>query len=131
MSHFHAVVWLDHREAKVFTFSPDDVEKLVIHADKPAKHIHHKAGAMGPGHAKEDEHYYHGIAETLAQPGEILIVGPGQAKTALFKHLHAHDPKVAAKVAAIESVDHPSDGQIVAYARKYFAKFDKTSPQRV
>ena len=131
MTHFHAVVWLDHREAKVFTFSPEDVEKLVIHPDNPAKHIHHKSGAMGPGHAKEDEHYYHAVAEALGQSGEILLVGPGQAKTALFKHLHAHDPKVAAKVAAVETVDHPSDGQIVAYARKYFERFDKASPQRV
>jgi stalled ribosome rescue protein Dom34 len=85
---------------------------------------------VGAGHSKEDEHYYHGIAEALASPSEILIVGPGQAKTALFKHLHAHDPKVAAKVAGIETADHPSDGQVVAHARKYFERFDKTSPQR-
>ena len=31
MSHYHAVVWIDHREAKVFHFSPTEVEKLVLH----------------------------------------------------------------------------------------------------
>jgi stalled ribosome rescue protein Dom34 len=131
MHHFHAVVWLDHREAKVFEFTADDVAKLVINAEHPAKHIHHKSGSVGPGHAKEDENYYHGVADALAKAGEILIVGPGQAKTALFKHLHAHDREVAAKVAAVETVDHPSDGQIVAYARKYFDRRDRTTAQRV
>ena len=27
--HFHAVVWIDHHEARVFHFSPTDVEKLI------------------------------------------------------------------------------------------------------
>lgn len=130
MHHFHAVVWLDHREARVFEFNPEDVQKLVIHAHSPNRHIHHKSGSVGAGHAKEDAQYYHAVAEALVHAGEILIVGPGQAKTVLFKHMHAHDPKVAAKVAGIETADHPSDGQIVAHARKYFERYDKTTPQR-
>ena len=52
--HFHAVVWIDHREARVFHFSPTDVERLVLHPDHPTKHIHHKANSMGSGHASED-----------------------------------------------------------------------------
>ena len=131
MTHFHAVVWLDNREAKMFAFTPEEVEKLVLHPHHQTNHIHHKSGSIGSGHAKDDEGYFHAIAEALSQAGEILIVGPGQAKTNLFKHLHAHDRGVAAKVAGIETVDHPSDGQLVAYARKYFDKFDRTSPQRV
>ena len=30
MSHYHAVVWIDHREARVFHFSPTEVDKLVV-----------------------------------------------------------------------------------------------------
>jgi len=26
--HYHAVIWIDHREARVFHFSPTDVETL-------------------------------------------------------------------------------------------------------
>ena len=131
MPHFHAVVWLDHREAKVYEFNPDDVQKFVIHAQgEPARHIHHKAGSLGSGHTAEDAHYYHEIAEALAPLGEVLVVGPGQAKTALLKHLEAHDPKVASKIVGVESANHPSDGEVVAHARKYFKAKDRELPQR-
>jgi hypothetical protein len=33
--HFHAVIWIDHHEARVFRFSPTDVERLVLHPDRP------------------------------------------------------------------------------------------------
>ena len=36
--HFHAVIWIDHHEARVFHFSPTDVERLVLHPDHPTKH---------------------------------------------------------------------------------------------
>ena len=131
MTHFHAVVWLDHREAKVYEFNPDDVEKFVIHAKgDPARHIHHKAGSVGTGHTAEDGHYYHEIAEALAPLGEVLLVGPGQAKTALMKHLEAHDPKIASKIVAVENADHPSAGEVVAHAPKYFKSKDRELPQR-
>ena len=131
MSHFHAVVWLDHREAKVYEFNPDDVQKFVIHAQgEPARHIHHKAGSIGSGHTTEDSHYYHEIAEAMAPLGEVLVVGPGQAKTALLKHLEAHDPKVASKIVGVENANHPSDGEVVAHARKYFKSKDRELPQR-
>jgi hypothetical protein len=30
-SHYHAVIWIDHREARVFHFNSTDVEVLVLH----------------------------------------------------------------------------------------------------
>lgn len=129
--HFHAVIWLDHHEARVFEFSPEDVQKLVIHPEKPSKHLHHKAGVIGAGHSKENDEYYHAVGEAVSHSGEVLILGPGSAKLALIKHLHKHDPNVAEKVVGVETVDHPSDAQVVAYARHYFAVKDKATPQRV
>lgn len=130
MSHFHAVVWLDHAQAHVMHISPDDVEKSVVKPAHPHKHLHHKRGAsadtsVGSGHAAEDQHYYHAIIEALAGAKEILIVGPGQAKLKLLKHAQAHDPAVGQLIVGIETVDHPTDGQLVAYARKYFVAKDK------
>ena len=31
--HFHAAIWIDHHEARVFHFSSTDVERLVLHPD--------------------------------------------------------------------------------------------------
>jgi len=125
MSITHAVVWLDHHEAHVLHFDDAAPENAKIRAHSKHKHLHSKAGTVGSGHTPEDQHYYHEVALALAGSAEILIVGPSGAKLALIKHLHKHDPAIADKIVGVESVDHPSDGQVVAYARHYFAKVDQ------
>jgi stalled ribosome rescue protein Dom34 len=127
MSHFHAAIWIDHHEAKVFHFNKDDADKLTIKPDHPKRHIHHHAG--GGGHDKTSEDFLHEVAHAVAYAGAILITGPGGVKQELMHHLEKHDPQVAKKVAAVETVDHPSDGQIVALARKYFRSADLDTPQ--
>ncbi|MFZ4479952.1 MAG: translational machinery protein [Rhodoferax sp.] len=125
MSHYHALVWIDHTEAHVMHISPDDVEKSLIHPNGSHNKLHAHAGALGSGRAPENQDYYHRVANALAGAQEILIVGPAQAKLQLIKHIHGHAPALAAKVIGVETVDHPSDGQLVAYARKYFLAKDQ------
>ena len=125
MSHFHAVVWIDHREAKVFHFSPTEIDKLVIHPEKPTKHIHHKANSVGSGHAAADDEFLHAVAASVADAGAVLITGPGKAKAELVAHIERHDPKLKPLIKGVETVDHPSDGQLVAHARKYFKAEDR------
>jgi stalled ribosome rescue protein Dom34 len=129
--HHHAVIWIDHREARVFHFSPTDVERLVIHPDHPTKHIHHKANSIGSGHAAADHEYLHAVTESFADADTVLITGPANAKTELIKHIHQHDPGKMKAIAGVETVDHPSNGSLVAYARKYFSAFDRMQPQKV
>ena len=125
MSHYHAVVWIDHSEAHVMHVSPDDVEKSLIYPTQPHHKLHALAGKPGSGRAPEDADYYHRVAEALEGAQEILIVGPAQAKLQLVKHLQAHHHAMAGRVIGIETVDHPSDAQVVAYARKYFRAKDQ------
>ncbi len=128
--HFHAVIWIDHHEARVFHFNPTDVDRLVLHPDHPTRHIHHKANSIGSGHAAEDHDYLHAVVESIADAGAILITGPANAKTELVKHIHQHDPKVMNVIAAAETVDHPSAAQLVGYARTYFKVADRMSSQK-
>jgi stalled ribosome rescue protein Dom34 len=128
--HNHAVIWIDHREARIFHFSATDVERLVLHPDNPTKHIHHKANSIGSGHAAEDKHYLHAVVDAVADAGAVLITGPANAKIELIKHIHQHDPQRMAAIAGVETVDHPSDAALVAYARKYFHAADRTTPQK-
>jgi stalled ribosome rescue protein Dom34 len=125
VSHYHAVVWIDHSEAHVMHVSPDDVEKSLIYPTQPNRKLHALAGKPGSGRAPEEADYYHRVAEALEGAQEILIVGPAQAKLQLVKHLHAHHHAMAGRVLGIETVDHPSDAQVVAYARKYFRAKDQ------
>jgi stalled ribosome rescue protein Dom34 len=129
-SHFHAVVWIDHREARVFHFSPKDVERLVLHPDNPTKHIHHKADTIGSGHAPASKAFLHAVAESIADAGAVLITGPAGTKTELLKHIHQHDPKLMRAIEGVETVDHPSDAQLVAYARKYLKAEDRLRTQK-
>ncbi len=129
MSHYHAVVWLDHSEAHVMQISPDDVEKSMVHPAKPHIHLHSRRGTVGTGRQAEDSAYYQAVVDALKGAQEILVVGPAQAKLQLIKHIHAHDHAMADKVVGVETVDHPSDAQVVAYARKYFVAKDRMLSQ--
>lgn len=127
--HFHAVIWIDHHEARVFHFGPAEVDQLVLHPERPTRHIHHKANSIGSGHAAEDHAFLHAVAQSVAEAGAVLITGPANAKTELVKHIHRHEPNLMNAIAAVETVDHPSDAALVAYARRYFQAADRMRRQ--
>jgi stalled ribosome rescue protein Dom34 len=120
--HFHAVIWIDHKEARVFHFNPTEADRAVVHPDHPTKHLQHKA---------EDPHYLKAAMDAISDAGAVLIVGPAHTKTDLVKYIEQHNPKLGKIIAGVETVDHPTDGQIVALARKFFKVTDKASPQIV
>ena len=128
--HYHAVIWLDHHEARVFHFSPTDVERLVLHPDHPARHIHHKAKSLGSGNAAEDRNFLQAIVGSIADSRAVLVTGPGNAKNDLVKHIDQHAARLKKIIAGVETVDHPSDAQLVAHARHYFKAEDRMSPQK-
>ncbi len=127
-SHYHAVVWIDHHEARVFHFNPEDVETLVLRPHEPTRHIHHKANSIGSGHAAEDQDFLHAVTAAVADAKAVLITGPANAKTELVKHIHHHDPALMGRLAGIETVDHPTDASLIAHARHYFKAADRMRP---
>jgi hypothetical protein len=129
--HYHAVIWIDHREARVSHFNAEDVERLVLHPDHPTRHIHHKANSIGSGHASADHDYLHAVAESVADAGAVLITGPANARTELVEHIRVHDPQLTKLIVGVETVDHPSDSQLVAHAKKYFMAADRMRPKEL
>ncbi len=129
-THYHAVVWIDHHEARVFHFNVSEIDRLVLHPHNPTRHIHHKANTIGSGHAPEDHAFLQQVAEAIADAGAVLITGPANAKTELVKHIEAYMPALKGKIADVETVDHPTDGELVAQARKYFSA-DHQKPPRM
>ena len=63
-------------------------------------------------------------------PRVAFVTGPANAKTELIKHIHTHHPQLMKIIVGIETVDHPSDGQLVAHARHYFKTEDLMLPQK-
>ena len=128
-SYYHAVIWIDHLEARIFQFGREDVDRLVLHPHNPTRHIHHKAHTIGSGHAEEDQDFLHRVVEAVADAGAVLVTGPANTKTELLKHIHNHDPRMIDMITGLETVDHPSDGALVAYAKRYFKTADHMTPQ--
>ena len=128
--HNHAVVWIDHHEAKVFHFDSDEMDKVVLHPKDPDVHVHHKANSIGSGHAAEDKDYLHAVVEALGTSRYVLLTGPGLSKTALMKHIAAHHPTAMDKIVGIETVDHPTDGALLKHARAYFRAEDVMTAQK-
>lgn len=117
MSFHHAVVWLDHTKAQVihFDLNGSDTEAFKTHSMHPHPHLKH-----GDGDEPNNSRYFNDIADALKEAAHILIVGPGIEKATFVKHLNEQVPVIAEKVKAVETVDHPSEAQLLAYARKHF-----------
>jgi stalled ribosome rescue protein Dom34 len=121
----HVAIWIDHSEARIYALGREGSNEWTLRPHDVPAHLHHKAGLGDSGKAPPDKHYFHSVAEAVKDAAEILIVGPGSARTELLHHLKTHDPEIARKVVGTEPLDHPSDGQIVAYARRYFRAADQ------
>ena len=128
MSLSHAVVWIDHQEAHVIQFNGGTHENSTITTKSKHGNVHQKAGVLSGHHQVSSPAYLHQVVEAVAGSNEILIVGPGVAKLELIKHINHHDAKISNKVVGVETVDHPSDGQLLAYAKKYFLRADNLRP---
>lgn len=123
MSHYHAVLWMDHAEARVFHVAKDAQERIVLHPH--AQHHAHQHGTRNQAHLQCPEAFLHAIVEAMQGAQEWLVTGPGDAKTQFVRHVEQHDPQFRARIVAVENADHPTDGQIVAHARKAFVGIDR------
>ena len=58
-----------------------------IHSDFATDHLHHKANTIGSGKVQDDPAFFPRIDEALQNCESVLVVGPGNEKTLLLKHL--------------------------------------------
>src|SRR6202035_4678796 len=119
-THFHAIVWIDHSQAKVFHIGLTGQGEIDLHPHLATRHIHHKANSIGSGHAGFDKEFFAQVMNAVSDAGEILIIGPADAKTELAKYLREQHTNVGERIVAAEAADHPSDPEIVAYAKRHF-----------
>ena len=121
---YHAIVWIDQREAKVFHFNSSGVDRMILHPHRPTRHIHRNANtSVGCGLLLDDEFF-----ERVAEAKAILITGPDGAKSEVAAHLTRHHPETAGCVVGVETIEHPSDGALTAVVRLYFNPKDSSQP---
>jgi stalled ribosome rescue protein Dom34 len=118
MTTFHSVVFIDHQAAQVLQFDPEHVQ-----ASKVKSHSHHTA-QHGSGVRTEHEFFAH-VCDALEGIAEILVVGPHTGVTDFEHYVRKHRPETAKRIVDFQTVDRPSENQLVALARKYFLKHDR------
>jgi hypothetical protein len=129
-THSHAIVWLDHKAAKIIFFNADNDDVSTVRADPPNSHIHSKAGSASGIHLHGDPAYFAEIARKLTPAQTFLVVGPSSAKDEFEVYLRDHDPETAVRMAGLAPQDKESDRQLLAFARSYFQHRDRMTPQR-
>ncbi|KQW22005.1 translational machinery protein [Afipia sp. Root123D2] len=118
-THLRAIVCIDHSQVRLHIGLSGE-EQIVPHPHLPTRHLHHKANTIGSGHAAPDLKFLAQVRDAVRGAAQILIIGPSTARTELAKCFHDQDSKIGHCIVAVEAADHPSDGEIVAYARHYF-----------
>ena len=117
MSLYHAVAFVDHQSADVFQFGSEHVEERQVHERLKFTRQH------GSGVRTEHEFFGH-VCDALDGIQEVLVTG-GHTGLADFRHyVDKHRPQTAKRIVGYEVVDHPSENQLVALARKHFVKYD-------
>jgi stalled ribosome rescue protein Dom34 len=118
----HAIVYLDHHHARVFHLDGTQQGglKLTEAAQRETDHRH-----RGDGKKPSHEAFFRAVAASLKDAQEILVVGPGTARSEFKHHLEQHDAAVDQHVVAVEAVDHPSEPQLLALAKRRFRAIDQ------
>jgi stalled ribosome rescue protein Dom34 len=119
----HAVVWIDQKEARIFEVDADKVEQSLVHA--PGRHIHRHANEQDlrvRNHPDDEHHFFREVANALEAHRQILIVGPSKTKLHFFRFVQQHDRALEQRIVGLETMDHPTDAQLVAYLRHYFGE---------
>ena len=118
MSTSRAVVLIDHHHALVVQFDAEQSHATHLH-----DHVHDTRQHRS---AVRTEHEFFGdVCDALAHISEILIAGSRLSQDAFRHFVEKHRPEVARQIAGWETVDHPTDGELLALARKFFLAHDR------
>jgi stalled ribosome rescue protein Dom34 len=118
MSLFHAVVWTDHQSAQILQFDADSVQEKKVRS-----HTHHTAQH---GSTVRTQHEFFGeVCDALERVAQVLVTGSHTSLTDFRHYAEKHRPQTARRIVGYEVVDHPTENQLVAQARKYFHKYNQ------
>jgi len=118
----HAVVWIDHHQARIFRFDREVAEAThhVLWNTHYPQHLHHKANSIGSGHVPVNHAFLEAVTRDIRDAKAILIAGPASAKHELYDHIHQLHPALLDWIVGVETLDHPTDGELLTHAAHSF-----------
>jgi len=127
----HVAVWIDHQEARLFHVDAEKLDEKTVQAPTHHIHRHPKGSTAEHNHPDDAHHFFAAVAAELKDAERVLVLGPSTAKLQFVRYAKTHAPAVEANVVGLETVDHPTDPQIVAYAKRYFVADDRKHGEHV
>jgi hypothetical protein len=104
-----------------------------VRGHAPGRHIHRHANEEDlrvRNHPDDEHRFFREVAQTLEVNRQILVVGPSKTKLHFLRFVEKHDPALAQRIVGLESMDHPTDAQLIAYLRHYFGEAGATRKKR-
>jgi hypothetical protein len=118
MAFFHAVMWLDHQSAQVLQMHAGEVQKQHLKA-------HHHNTCQHASDVRTQHRFFGDVCDALAGIGEVLVLGSHQTLSDFRHYVDKHRPATAKQIAGWEPAERLTEGQLLALARRYFAKYDR------
>jgi len=97
---------------------------VTVEDEAGPRQLHREASVIGTGRAAPSKQFYDGVVAAIGDAREVLITGPGTAKTEFQRLLQNRHPQVAKRVVGVEALDHPSDSELLSFGRQYFKRVD-------
>jgi stalled ribosome rescue protein Dom34 len=123
MPHAHVVVWLDHHAAAIHRFGPDGVQSSRIQVQEHQTRQHNSG-------VRAVHTFFGEVCDGLSEGKDVLVTGSHTTLSDFRHYVVKHRPELGKRIAGYEAVDHPTDGQLVAFAREFFARYDNLRATR-
>ena len=130
-----AGLWVDHRQAIIVHLVDDQLTTETI-ASNIEKHVKaHGGSRTSTPYAPQEvvpedridrkynqhlEQYYQKITQAIGEAGSIYILGPGEVKNELTKHLQKKLQSTKPRI-KLETTDKMSEAQIIAQVKLHYA----------
>lgn len=114
----HAIVFIDHQSALVLQFDAEHVEAQKVKAS--SRHTRQHGSQV-----RTEHEYFSHVCDALEGIAEVLAVGPHTGLVDFQHYVRKHRGETAKHIVGYQTVDHPSENQLVSLAREFFLKYDR------
>ena len=123
-------LWIDHRKTIIVALSneAEEIKRITSHLEKDAQPSGGWVAHSGRDYKSEDLQdrrfmghlniYYDEVISFIRDAESIWILGPGEAKGELKKHMESKG--LQGRIVGVETVDEMTEPQIAAKVRQYF-----------